>query len=375
MAGPRQLRRLLDGVLTIGSDLDLHTVLHTIIETAAEVVEAAYGALGVLDESGSELADFVTVGIDDETRAAIGNLPKGHGILGLLIVEPRPLRLPDLNEHPDRFGFPEHHPPMTSFLGVPITVRGKVFGNLYLCDKAGGDVFTDADEELAIGLAAAAGIAIENARLHARVGEFATLEDRERIARDLHDTVIQRLFAVGLSLQATLRLVDDPVVTDRLMAAVDDLDVTVRDVRAAIFELHTERLPGSSVRQQLVQLAAESARALGFDPVIRFDGPIDSAVTASVADDLFAVVREALSNVAKHAHATTTEVSVGVRDAVLTVSVTDDGVGGVDASGGGRGLENLRARAVRSGGSFEVHEPGQGTRVVWTIPLTYPSGP
>ena len=237
MAGPRQLRRLLDGVLTIGSDLDLHTVLHTIIEAAAELVDAQYGALGVLDESGTRLSDFITVGIDDEARTAIGSLPEGHGILGLLIIDPKPLRLPDLREHPDRFGFPANHPPMKSFLGVPIAVRGKVFGNLYLCDKAGGDGFSDVDEELAVGLASAAGIAIENARLHARVAELATLEDRERIARDLHDTVIQRLFAIGLSLQATLRLVSDLTVSARLLSAVDDLDTTVRDVRAAIFEL------------------------------------------------------------------------------------------------------------------------------------------
>jgi GAF domain-containing protein len=172
------------------------------------------------------------------TREAIGHLPEGHGILGLLIIDPRPLRLPDLNEHPDRFGFPPNHPPMTSFLGVPIVVRGEVFGNLYLCDKVGGDVFTDVDQELAVGLASAAGIAIENARLHARVADFATLEDRERIARDLHDTVIQRMFAIGLGLQSTLRLVSDVDVRTRLLSAVDDLDTTVRDVRAAIFGLN-----------------------------------------------------------------------------------------------------------------------------------------
>ena len=130
MAGPRQLRRLLDGVLTIGSDLDLHSVLHTIIETTAELVDARYGALGVLDESRTRLTEFITVGVDDPTRAAIGHIPEGHGILGLLIIDPRPLRLPDLNEHPDRFGFPPNHPPMTSFLGMPIVVRGEVFGNL-----------------------------------------------------------------------------------------------------------------------------------------------------------------------------------------------------------------------------------------------------
>jgi len=372
MAGPRQLRKLLDGVLTIGSDLDLHSVLHTIIETAADVVDAHYGALGVLDESGTRLSAFITVGIDDAGREAIGDLPEGHGILGLLIVDPKPLRLPNLNEHPDRFGFPPNHPPMTSFLGVPIAVRGKVFGNLYLCDKEGGDVFTDVDQELAVGLASAAGIAIENARLHARVAELATVEDRERIARDLHDTVIQRLFAIGLGLHSTLRLVTDSAIKTRLLSAVDDLDTTVRDVRAAIFELHTPRLLGRSIRQELIQLCSESARALGFEPVIRFDGPIDSAVDDSLADELFAVLREALTNIAKHAHANAAEVSVEARDSMLTARVTDNGVGYRRESGAGRGVENLRTRAKRLDGDFEVAalESG-GTLLTWRVPLKY----
>lgn len=369
-AGPRQLRRLLDAVLTIGSDLDLHTVLHTIIEAAAELVEAQYGALGVLDASGTRLSNFITVGVDDAAREAIGHLPDGHGILGLLIIDPKPLRLPDLSEHPDRFGFPPNHPPMTSFLGVPIVVRGQVFGNLYMCDKTDGDVFTDVDQELAVGLAAAAGIAIENARLHARVAELATFEDRERIARDLHDTVIQRLFAIGLGLQATLRLVSDEAVSARLLAAVDDLDTTVRDVRAAIFELHTARLPGRSVRQELIQLCAESARGLGFEPVVRFDGPIDTAVGDSLADDLFAIVREALTNIAKHAGAQSAEVSVDVHDSTLSARVTDDGVGFGDESTVGRGVENMRARALRLGGNFSVgRDDNGGATLTWQAPL------
>jgi signal transduction histidine kinase len=372
-AGPRQLRKLLDGVLTIGSDLDLYTVLHTIIETAADVVDAKYGAVGVLDESGTRLSDFITVGIDEAGREAIGQLPEGHGILGLLIVDPKPLRLPDLREHPDRYGFPPNHPQMTSFLGVPIAVRGKVFGNLYLCDKAGGDVFTDVDQELAVGLASAAGIAIENARLHARVAEFATVEDRERIARDLHDTVIQRLFAIGLGLHATLRLVTDPAIKSRLLTAVDDLDTTVRDVRAAIFELHTVRLPGRSIRQELIQLCSESSRGLGFEPVIRFDGPIDSAVSDSLADELFAVLREALTNIAKHAQASSAEVSVEARDAMLSARVVDDGVGYRTGSAHGRGVENLRTRANRLDGDFEITElHSGGTRLEWRVPLKSP---
>jgi len=370
MAGPRQLRKLLDGVLTIGSDLDLYTVLHTIIETAADVVDAKYGALGVLDETGTRLSDFITVGIDEAGREAIGQVPEGHGILGLLIVDPKPLRLPDLREHPDRYGFPPNHPQMTSFLGMPIAVRGKVIGNLYLCDKAGGDVFTDVDQELAEGLASAAGIAIENARLHARVAEFATVEDRERIARDLHDTVIQRLFAIGLGLHATLRLVTDDSIKKRLLTAVDDLDTTVRDVRAAIFELHTARLPGRSIRQELILLCSESARGLGFEPVIRFDGPIDSAVDDSLADELFAVLREALTNIAKHAHASSAEVSVEARDSMLSARVTDNGVGYRATTGFGRGVDNLRTRAKRLDGLFDITElGGGGTLLTWRVPL------
>jgi signal transduction histidine kinase len=370
MAGPRQLRRLLEGVLTIGSDLDLHTVLDTIIATAAELVDAQYGALGVLDESGTRLADFITIGIDEADRQRIGHLPEGHGILGLLIIDPKPLRLPDLHEHPATFGFPPNHPPMTSFLGVPIVVRGEVFGNLYLCDKRGGDVFTDVDEELAVGLASAAGVGIENARLHARVADLATLEDRERIARDLHDTVIQRLFAIGLSLQATLRLVSDQDAVTRITAAIDDLDTTVRDVRAAIFELHSNRAPGRSVRQELIQLCAESARGLGFEPVIRFNGPIDTAVGDAIADELFAVTREALTNVAKHAHAQTVEVHIEVRDAWLSIHVEDDGVGFDRGGGSGRGVNNLEARAAKLGGTFEVTRSlPSGTDLHWSVPL------
>ena len=202
MAGPRRLRELLDAVLALSSDLDAPTMLRRIVEAAVELVDARYGALGVLDDSGTYLAQFVTVGIDDDAHHLIGKLPEGHGILGSLIVDAKPLRLPDLREHPDSFGFPPHHPPMRSFLGVPVRVRDQVFGNLYLTDKTTAEAFTDVDEELVVGLAAAAGIAVENARLHARVQEFALVADRERIARDLHDTVVQRLFATGLSLQA-----------------------------------------------------------------------------------------------------------------------------------------------------------------------------
>jgi signal transduction histidine kinase len=370
-AGPRQLRRLLEAVLVIGSALDLGGVLERIIAAATELVDARYGALGVLDPSGTELSQFMTVGIDAEGRAAIGELPKGHGILGLLIVEPKPIRLPDLTEHPDSFGFPPNHPPMTSFLGVPVRVRDQVFGNLYLCDKGGGDVFTDVDEEMVVALAAAAGVAIDNARLHARVADLALFEDRERIARDLHDTVIQRLFAIGLSLQGASRLAESPELVARLVQAVDDLDVTVREVRSAIFELHTARVPGRSIRTEILEVAAEASRALGFEPIVRFDGPIDTLVEDALADHLLAVLREALSNVNRHAMAKAVEIAASVADGSIVLTITDDGLGPGDLALGGRGLANMRDRAGRLGGRASI-DPGAagGTVVTFAVPLT-----
>ncbi len=367
-AAALQLRRLLDGLLAISSDLDLESVLRRIIATAAELVEAHYGALGVLDPSGQRLSEFITVGLTAERRAMIGKLPEGHGILGVLIVDPQPLRLPDLHAHPRSYGFPANHPPMTSFLGVPILVRGVVFGNLYLCDKVGGDVFTEVDQELVVSLASAAGIAIDNARLHARVADLATVEDRERIARDLHDTVMQRLFAISLSLQGTLNLIDHPRAIERILTAVDNLDATVRDVRSAIFELHTARLHDRSIREELLQIGAEAARTLGFAPKIDFAGPVDTLVTEEVADALCAVIREALSNVAKHAAAGSVAVVLSATDDTVSLTVADDGHGFDPAPTGGRGVHNLRTRAVRLGGTCDISSSDRGTQLVWSVP-------
>ena len=364
------MRRLLDAVLTIGTDLDLPAMLNRIIEAAVELVDARYGALGVLDDAGSRLAQFITVGIDEEGRRQIGRLPEGHGILGLLIVDAKPLRLPDLSEHPDSYGFPPNHPPMRSFLGVPIRVRDQVFGNLYLTDKRTGEVFTDVDEELVVGLASAAGVAIENARLHARIAELALLDDRERIARDLHDTVIQRLFATGLSLQATTRLVhaDPTAAATRVEAAVDDLDLTVKHIRSAIFGLEASRSTADGLRARVLSLTRDAAGALGFEPTVLFDGPVDSAVSSTVAAELVATLREALSNVARHAGAHHVEVEVRAgADVVLRVS--DDGIGppGPDAPMG-NGLRNMAARAEKLGGTFELVPGEPGTRLCWQVP-------
>jgi len=374
VAGPRRLRELLDAVLALGSDLDAASMLRRIVAAAVELVDARYGALGVLDETGTSLAQFITVGMDSAAHQLIGALPEGRGLLGVLIVDAKPLRLPDLREHPDSFGFPAHHPPMRSFLGVPVRVRGEVFGNLYLTDKTTAEAFTDVDEEIVVGLAAAAGVAIENARLHTRVQEFALVADRERIARDLHDTVIQRLFATGLSLQRTAGLVrsDADEAASRIEAAVDDLDLTVKHIRSAIFGLESSRLSASrGLRDRVLALAREATGPLGFAPRVLFDGPIDSAVDAELGGELLATLREALANVARHARASLVEVEVVVSDQVVVVRVIDDGVGppGPNAPRG-RGLHNMEARAAQHAGHFELRAgASSGCVMEWRVPL------
>jgi signal transduction histidine kinase len=373
-----RLRRLLDAVLFLGSELRVPTVLRRIVEAGCELVGARYGALGVLDERRQGLSEFITIGMTAQQIAHVGSLPRGHGILGLLIVEPKPLRLKDLNEHPERYGFPPHHPPMTSFLGVPILARGEVFGNLYLTEKQGGGEFTDDDEQLIIALATAAGVAIENARLHARARELDVVTDRERIARDLHDTVIQRLFATGLLLQGAVRMAGSgsgsgsasaaPELADRIQEAVDDLDETIRQIRSTVFALGVHQM-GASLRTEVLDVINEYSQTLGFEPRVRLDGPIDAAVPDDVAEHILSVLREALSNVARHADARRVDVLLDVGEDVV-LRVTDDGVGPSGESSIGFGLRNMRSRAETLGGSLTL-EPamGGGSRLEWRIPL------
>src|ERR1039457_2554590 len=212
------LRRLLDATLLIEADLDLPVLLRHVVEEACSMTNARYGALGVLTADQMELSEFITVGLELDEVAQIGPLPTGKGLLGALIAKPVPLRLQQIGTHADSYGFPPGHPPMTSFLGVPISVHDEVFGNLYLTDKLGRSEFTSDDESLVKALAIAAGIAIENARLHHRLQDLAVSDDRERVACDLHDTVIQTLFGAGLSIQAIAGAAEAADVSDQLAA-------------------------------------------------------------------------------------------------------------------------------------------------------------
>jgi len=371
LGDPARALALVDAVLAISADLSLPDVLRRIVERGVAVIGARYCALGVLDEDGHGLSEFIHMGVDPETVAAIGHLPEGRGILGLLIVEPRPLRLDDLATHPDSTGFPAGHPQMRSFLGVPIDVRGEVFGNLYFAEKSGDGRFGPDDEALAVLLARAAGVAIENARLHARTRDLTLLEDRDRIAADLHDRVIQRVFATGLGLEALVRSAP-PDIGRRIQTAVEDLDATIREIRSTIFALQSRGVGRADVRAGLSQLAAEASGALGFEPSLRLEGPVDTAIDEGLAEDLLASAREALTNVARHARASRAEVELHVDAGGAELTITDDGIGpGEGHRAGGEGMGNLARRAQAHGGTFElVPAPGgRGSRARWWAPL------
>jgi signal transduction histidine kinase len=365
---PAKLRRVLEATLLLEADLELPALLRHLIEEARSMTGARYGALGVLNGDRTALAEFLTVGLEEDEEKRIGARPTGRGVLGLLIVDPRPLRLADIGSHPDSYGFPPNHPPMTSFLGVPIKVRGDVYGNLYLTDKIGWSEFTKDDEALVSALAIAAGIAIENARLHQRVGEVAVYEDRDRLARDLHDTVIQRLFAVGLSLQSMAGAASGTAMAERLAMAITDIDDTIRQVRASIFELGSHT-PG--VRASALALVRELAPVVGFDIPVSFVGPLDSVVPEPVAEHLLATLREAITNIARHARASEATVALSVAGGLCRLQVTDNGRGfdHQQASDGGLGLVNMRRRAEKLHGKLTVEsiETG-GTRIEWEVP-------
>ena len=533
-----RLRVLLDAVVGIAADLDLDSVLERIVRVSCQLADARYGALGVLG-SGSDrrLKQFITYGLTVEQRAAIGDLPRGHGILGVIIDSPEPLRLQKLADHQQSYGFPPNHPPMTTFLGVPVRIRDRVFGNLYLTEKQSGDGFTIEDEEIVTALAAAAGVVIENARLYeesarrqrwleaaseitaALVGQverekalelvadrarevaaadaaavllrheghlaievlsgslsrkptdvltftagsvaepvleegrtvqlegadieagitelgmsttgagapahllllplgaggpaggmlvmswsdpdglrlsdvglleafaeqaalalqvaqaqedrgrLAVFEDRDRIGRDLHDLVIQRLFAVGLTLDNVARMTRRPEVAERITGAVDDIDATIKEIRRSIFEL-SSATRSDDLRAELAEAVATATPALGFAARLVTEGPVDSMVPAEVRPHLLAVVREALSNVGRHAHASDVSVRLEVGDEVR-LTVTDDGVGYVD-TGRRSGLRNMAERAEALGGTFAVRRArgNGGTVAVWRVPVS-----
>ena len=369
---PAKLCSLLDAVLLIEQDLSLRVVLDTLIRESCELAGATYGALGVLDDSRRTLAEFITYGIETEDIIQVGALPTGKGVLGLLIADAKPIRISNISHNGASLGFPANHPVMSSFLGVPIAVGDRVFGNIYLTNKIGATEFDEQDETLISYLAKAAGIAIENAQLHNAVANYALRADRERIARELHDEIIQRLFAIGLSLQATMRLINGNDANTRVQTAIDDLDEAIKMIRATIFALETTRSTNrESFRAQVLALIRELHAALGFEPSVTFSGPLDTMVTKQVASQALPMVREALSNIARHARATATTITLACNDS-LNIVIEDNGRGISNAgTPSSKGLKNMAGRAEALGGHFTLEKSKKlgGARVSWSVPL------
>jgi signal transduction histidine kinase len=369
-------RRLIEAGMVLASELSLGAVLQRIVELAVDLTGARYGALGVLTPDGRSIQDFITVGITPEERAALGDPPTGHGLLGALTREARPLRIPDIGADPRSVGFPPNHPPMTSLLGARIIGRGTVFGNIYLTDKQGAEMFDEEDERILVVLATQAAIAVENARLYdeterngRELQRLQVIEERERIGKELHDGVIQSLFAVGMSLQGLASSTADAGVAGRLEAAVEDVDGAIRDLRNYIFGLRPGILADRHLDQALTEMASEFGSRTGVVTVVDVDGEVASLL-ASRAGDVVQLAREALSNVSRHAEATTCRISLRRGEGSVVLEIDDDGRGfDTETISWGMGLRNLRERVDSLGGVLEVQStPGEGTTVRATLP-------
>lgn len=369
----------------IAAELDIDRVLGLIVDRVRDLVGARFAALGIADGRG-RIERFITSGISADGRAQIGPVPKGHGLLGLIIRDGQTVRVEDIAKHPARHGFPAHHPSMTSFLGAPVIVKGRSVGNLYLTDKPDGEPFTADDERLVEMFAAHAGVAIENARLHDQVQRLAVVEERERIGKDLHDGIIQSIYAVGLALEDVPELVEDEAgradAIARVDRAIDALNLVIADIRSYILRLR----PAMGGPEDPVEALARQAEELGMHAVIDLEVDLEGgahlmrSLPPDRRSDLLFIAREALSNVARHSGATRTALILAEEDGRLILCIEDNGrgfdpalVAGPDAFGRHQGLTNMRDRSAAMGGTFAVERPdGPGTRIIVRVPA--PSG-
>ena len=366
-----RLAALGDAAKALAGALELDTTLDTIVRSAVEVTGAHYAALGVLGDD-EHIQRFFPHGIDEDTVRRIGHYPTGKGLLGVLIRDPQTLRLDDMSQHPASSGFPPEHPPMTAFLGTTVSSHGRVFGNLYLTDKPGG--FDATDEAVIEVLAAQAGAAIETASLSQRLRELAVADERERISRELHDGVIQWLFSIGMGLEAARTLLPEEAgdIDERLSSAVDGLDGAIRELRGAIFRLRPQQAASLGLAAGITELAREYEVNALIRPSLEVPAEIDAEVPVAVVADALQVIRESLSNAARHAQARNVHIAAVCDDERLEVSVRDDGVGFQvdDGARVGHGLANMRERASALGAELTIDStPGAGTAVRLSVPL------
>jgi signal transduction histidine kinase len=373
--GASEVQAALDAAVRgIAGLVPVDDVLQLIVDRVRPLVGAQYAALGIVDANG-RIERFPTSGMSDETRESIGALPQGHGMLGLIIRENRSFRVPDINADPRRYGFPPHHPPMASFLGVPITVKGITVGRLYLTNKIGAAEFSEEDRSLVETFALHAGIAMENARLHEQLQRLAVIDERERISKDLHDGIIQNMYAVGLSLEDVPELMDDDraEATARVERAIDSIHLSIQDIRNFIFGLRPGLLEGASLAAGLAALVEEYRHNM----VVDLELLVPEAMAEppeEITGQLLGIVSESLSNVVRHSGASRASLELTAQDdgATWELSIEDNGVGFDPASVGKlghQGLANTRARASAIGGTVLIDSrPGAGTRVVVRVP-------
>jgi signal transduction histidine kinase len=368
-----QLLAMDAAVRGIAGLLSVERVLQLIVDRVRDLVGAQYAALGILGSFGS-IDQFVTSGMTREERAAIGPVPRGRGVLGLIIREDRPFLIDDITADPRRYGFPPHHPQMHSFLGVPVRTKGRSIGNLYLTNKLHASTFSEDDLRLVEMFALHAAIAIENARLHEEIQRLAVVEERQRISQDLHDSIIQSLYAISLSLEDLPDIInEDPSEgATRADRAIDSIHGTIRDIRNFIMGLQPELLEEADLAAGIESLAAEFQANTLIDLELRLDTSLPD-LPREHAMHVLSITREALSNIARHSGATRASLEVLARDGVLRLTVGDNGRGfdpDLARTPRQRGLTNLRSRAVAAGGTLTItSEPGAGTQLEANIPI------
>lgn len=370
----RQLSALHQAALAITGEVALDKVLQQIVDSARELVGAQYAALGVPNVQGF-LETFVYSGLTRQEAALMPHVPKGLGLLGALIKEQRPIRIPSIDSDPRSIGFPPGHPPMDSFLGVPIVAGGESLGNLYLTNKLALPRFIDEDQEIVEMLAAHAAVAIQNARLYEQVGRLAIVEERTRIGMDLHDGVIQSIYAVGLTLESVrLALIDNPTEADQLLErAIYGLNDTIRDIRNFILDLRPHRFQGD-LKEGLSRLVREFQANTMVMVKVDIGADADLSLPATAARTIFMTTQEALANVARHARAKQVVIKLRRIETAVILSIVDDGRGFniTKQTHVGHGLSNMRSRTEELGGEYTlISAPGEGTSITLKLPVLY----
>ncbi|MFN2201579.1 MAG: GAF domain-containing sensor histidine kinase [Caldilineaceae bacterium] len=382
-----RLQALHSATASLTTEHELRPVLQKVVDLSRALINARYGALGVLNEEGTEIDQFITSGMSAATKSRIGQLPGGRGLLGISLFDGESLRIADISKDARKTGLPDSHPDMHSFLSVPITSKGRVFGNLYLADKqtprdAGAPStsqeyleFTPDDQGLLEMFAAQAAIAIEDAQLYRAARQIAVMRERERIGMDLHDGVIQSIYAIGLMLDDTEhRLRNEPLLAEeRIKNAISGLNSVIRNIRAYIHDLHSPDYSGKGLEAGIEELIRELEAYSVLEVACDVDSDVASSVSQKQASELLHIVQEALTNIRRHAQASIARITLSCDDENIVLIIEDDGKGlptdGSDTQGG-HGLHNMAERALMAHGTMELASvAGSGARITVKIPL------